>query len=92
MNKKDFWKALTSDMLQKDRDKRRKFFEDGMKRTKEEENDKHNFLIEKTIKKIRKMPNRDDKICCTGGVKLSILDGGGVGKFDVIKLLELLKK
>lgn len=32
------------------------------------------------------------KICCTGGVKLSILDGGGVGKFEVIKLLELLKK
>lgn len=92
MNKVNSWEALTSDMLQKDRDSRRKFFEDGMKRTKGEEKNKQNILIEKTIKKIRKMPNRDDKICCTGGVKLGILDGGGVGRFAVIELLELLKK
>lgn len=88
MNKENYWKALTSDMLQKDRDKRRKFFEDGMKRVKGEEKTKQNILVEKIIKKIRKMPNRDDKISCVGGVKAMFLDGGGVGRFDVIKLLE----
>ena len=47
--------------------------------------------LNSAIKKIRKLPNRDDKVCCVGGVKMLSLDGGGVGRFEVIKILENLK-
>ena len=44
--------------------------------------------IKEIIKEISIMPNRDDRICCQGGLKVGLLDGGGVGRFDVTDLLE----
>ena len=48
--------------------------------------------IRKTIETIRKMPNRDDKLYGKNGVAIGLLDGGGISKFEVIKLLEDLIK
>lgn len=42
----------------------------------------------KLKEEIRVMPNRDDKV----KARLSILDGGGVGKFEVIKKIAELEK
>jgi len=49
--------------------------------------------IRDLIEKIRVLPNRDDKLYVMTGKKamsISVLDGGGVGRFEVIKMLKEL--
>lgn len=40
--------------------------------------------IRRILKQIRVLPNRDDKI----HAKLLLLDGGGVNRFEVMKIIE----
>lgn len=46
--------------------------------------------LREAIEKIRALPNRDDKLYGKNGVAFAILDGGGVGRFEVIHILEKL--
>jgi len=61
-----------------------------VKEARENEKEKHNQQIREIIEAVQKMPNRDDYIQRILGQELAIgiLDGGGVKRFDVIKLLE----
>lgn len=44
--------------------------------------------IEKIKDRIRKLPNRDDKIQRFQKIHFMTLDGGGVGRFEVIKIID----
>ncbi len=43
--------------------------------------------VQSILKKIRVLPNRDDKIDIRG-TRLCILDGGGIGRFEAIRIIE----
>ena len=44
--------------------------------------------VEWLKEKIRLMPNRDEKIQRHNKVKLCVMDGGGVGCFDVLHMID----
>ena len=44
-------------------------------------------VVSRVLKRIRELPNRDDTLDFKGA-RMCILDGGGVGKFEVLKIIE----
>jgi len=49
---------------------------------------KETELLERIKERIRKAPNRDDKIFSKRKMKLMLSDFGGIGKQEVIKIIE----
>lgn len=44
--------------------------------------------VQKLKQKIRDLPNRDDELYGKNGLRMAKLDGGGVGRFRVLALID----
>jgi len=50
------------------------------------------FELKNLKKQIRELPNRDDKLYPEQTFRVGVLDGGGVGRFQILGKIEIIEK